>query len=197
MIMQDRLLTVAVLAQVIVEAVNEAGLAVGERDLPVKIFRHLSAHSSLVAVVCGLLDLVDVYAVEPVVEKRQKRIFGRIVVAVKEALVLAFKLVLRLSDSLVYERFRGACRRSKPQPFGFVFLCYGILVADHQIQHPSLFLNASRDIFTQFICHISIPPFALRQHTRYHIYLQLSSPVGSKLHLQHNFFSCVFPLWVV
>ena len=107
-IMQDRLLAVAVLAQVIVEAVNEAGLAVGERDLFVKVFRHLSAHSSLVAVICGLLDLVDVYAVEPVVEKRQKRIFGRIVVAVKEALVLAFKFVLRFSDSLVDERFRGS-----------------------------------------------------------------------------------------
>lgn len=36
-IMQNRLLTVAVLAQVIVEAVNEARLAVGERDLFVKV----------------------------------------------------------------------------------------------------------------------------------------------------------------
>lgn len=62
-------------------------------------------------------------------------------------MILAFKLVLRLSDSLVDERFRGAGRQSKPQPFGFVFLCYGILVADHKIQHPSLFLNASRDVF--------------------------------------------------
>ena len=101
---------------------------------------------------------MDVYAVEPVVYELQKRIFGRIVVAVKEALVLAFKLVLRLSDSLVDERFRGSCRQSKTQPFGFVFLRYGILVADHKIQHPSLFLNASRDVLTQFICHISIPP---------------------------------------
>lgn len=116
-IMQNRLLTVAVLAQVIVEAVNESWLAVGKRDLFVKVFRHLSTHSSLVAVVCGLLDLVDVYTVEPVVYELQKRIFGRIVVAVKEALVLAFKLVLRLSDSLVDERFRGAGRQSKPQPF--------------------------------------------------------------------------------
>ena len=37
-IMQDRLLAVAVLAQIIVEAVNEARLAVGERDLFVKDF---------------------------------------------------------------------------------------------------------------------------------------------------------------
>ena len=79
-IMQNRLLAVAVLSLVIVEAVNEAGLAVGERDLFVKVFRYLSAHSSFVAVVCGLLDLVDVYTVEPVVYELQKRIFGRIVV---------------------------------------------------------------------------------------------------------------------
>ena len=35
--MQNRLLAVTVLAQVIVEAVNEPGLAVGERGLPVKV----------------------------------------------------------------------------------------------------------------------------------------------------------------
>ena len=130
--------------------------------------------------------------VEPVVEEFQKRILRRVVVAVEEALVLRLEFILCLSLGFVDDRLWGAYGYAHTYPFDFVFLRDGVFVADHQIQHTALFLNAARDIFVEFLCHISLPPFDFWQHKQYHKKCSKSRPVGSKLHFQHNFLCCVF-----
>ena len=70
-----------------------------------KYFFIFSVDAALVTVVRRLLDFVNMNLVEPVVEKRQKRIFGRVIVAVKKSSVLVFKLDLGIALCLVDHRF--------------------------------------------------------------------------------------------
>ena len=51
-IVKHSLLAVAVLAQVIIEAVDQSRLAIGKGDLDVEVFLHLSVDSALVTVIC-------------------------------------------------------------------------------------------------------------------------------------------------
>ena len=106
--------------------------------------------------------------VEPVIKEFQKRILCGIVIAVEITLVLRFEFILRLSLGFVDDGLGRARRHAHAYPFGFVFLRDGVLVADHQIQHAALFLNAARDVFIKFLCHISLPPFDFWQHKQYH-----------------------------
>ena len=102
---------------------------------------------------------MDVNLVKPIVEEVQKRIFFRVVITFEEASVFAFELVLRFSFSLADNRLRSTYRKPQSHPFCIALLSDRVLIADHQIELASLFLNAAGDVFCVSVCHINLPPY--------------------------------------
>ncbi len=87
---------------------DKARLAIGKRDPIAEIFLHFSVDTALVTVVRRLLDFVNMNLVEPVIQKRQKRIFGRVIVAfvcgiIFHEVIESFLLGLSCGDFILTE----------------------------------------------------------------------------------------------